>query len=217
MAEWHTVQQGECLSSLADENRLPDWRTIYDHPENASFRKQHPNPNVIYPGDLVYIPDPDPEHFQKPTDKKHKFVVKRPEKTLLRIVLADADGKPYENSDYKLVIGEKTYEGKTGGSGMLEEEIDSRAQSGMLTVWWPGELRRHSAWKLSIGHLDPVQWMTGIQARLNNLGYNSGPVDGIRGPITTAAVKEFQKKHKLAVDGIPGPITQGKLKEVYGC
>jgi N-acetylmuramoyl-L-alanine amidase len=70
---------------------------------------------------------------------------------------------------------------------------------------------------VNIGHLDPINQMSGIQGRLNNLGYNSGPVDGIRGPITTAAVKAFQKKHKLAVDGIPGPITQGKLKEVHGC
>lgn len=216
MAGWHTVAQGECLSNLAARHHLASWRTIYDHPENASFRASHPNPNVIYPGDRVYIPDLEVVHRDKPTDQKHTFVRKR-EKTLLRIVAADEDGQPYPQADYRLTIGDQSYAGQTDGQGLLEEVIDPLASSGELTVWWPGAPRRHCIWKLSIGHLDPAHWMTGIQARLNNLGYNSGPVDGIRGPITTAAVKEFQKKHHLAVDGIPGPITQAKLKEVYGC
>lgn len=216
MAGWYTVKQGDCLSSLAARFHLANWHIIYDHSENASFREDHPNPNVIYPGDQVYIPDPEVVYHDKPTDGKHSFVRKQ-DKTLLRIVAADEDEQPYPNSDYRLTIGDKVYEGQTDGGGMLEEAIDARAESGELTIWWTGAPRRHCTWKLHIGHLDPIQQMTGIQARLNNLGYNSGPVDGIRGPITTAAVKEFQKKHKLAVDGIPGPITQGKLKEVHGC
>jgi hypothetical protein len=216
MAEWHTIEQGECLSSLAAQYHLPGWRTIYNHSNNADFRQEHPNPNVIYPGALVYIPDPEVVHREKPTDKKHTFVLKQ-DKTLLRIVTADGDGKPYEETDYRLMIGDDIFEGKTDGQGMLEQAIDPQVSSGVLTVWLPGAPRRHCTWKLNIGHLDPVHQMSGIQGRLNNLGYNSGPVDGIRGPITTAAVKEFQKKHQLTVDGIPGPLTQGKLKEVHGC
>jgi len=216
MAGWHVVEQGECLSSLADQHKLASWRTIYDHPENASFREEHPNPNVIYPGDQVYIPDLKLAQIDKPTDKQHQFVLKR-DKTFLRIVVADEEGKPYRQSDYLLTIDDDSYQGKTDGQGMLEQEIGPQADSGVLTVWFPGAPRRHCVWNLSIGHLDPINRISGIQARLNNLGYNSGPVDGIRGPITTAAVKEFQTKHKLAVDGIPGPKTQGKLKEVYGC
>src|SRR6185295_10895842 len=142
MAGWHTVAQGECLSSLAAQHRLASWHTIYDHPENASFRVEHPNPNVIHPGDLVYIPDQEVVHRDKPTDKKHTFVLKR-DKTLLRIVAADEDEQPYQQADYRLTIGEKSYEGKTDGQGMLEEAIDPLASSGELTVWWPGAPRRH--------------------------------------------------------------------------
>jgi len=216
MAEWHTVEQGECLSSLAKQHKLQSWRRIYNHPENASFRQARPNPNLIYPGDLVYIPDVEVGNEGKPTDQEHKFVVKQ-EKTMLRIVVADEDGVPYKQNEYRLTIGDDVYEGKTNDHGMVEQAIDPQAFSGELTVWWRGAPRRRCTWKLNIGHLDPIEQMSGIQARLNNLGYQSGPVDGIRGPITTAAVKKFQTKHKLAVDGIPGPITQGKLREVHGC
>jgi len=77
-------------------------------------------------------------------------------------------------------------------------------------------------WKLKIGALNPIlenaptkRCISGVQQRLNNLGFNSGPVDGIRGPITKGAVEAFQKLFKLKVDTIPGPETQGKLDEVH--
>lgn len=77
-------------------------------------------------------------------------------------------------------------------------------------------------WELKIGALNPLQeeaptdrCISGVQQRLNNLGFNSGPVDGIRGPITKGAVRAFQEFFKLKVDTDPGPETQGKLNEVH--
>src|SRR6266496_3254963 len=111
MAGWHTVKQGECLSSLAAAHHLAAWSVIYNHAGNTKFRQEHPNPNVIYPGDLLYIPDPGPVSKAEPTDQKHTFLLKR-DKTMLRIVAADGDGTPYPDSDYRLTIGTATYEGK---------------------------------------------------------------------------------------------------------
>ncbi|HEV7261209.1 MAG TPA: peptidoglycan-binding domain-containing protein [Bosea sp. (in: a-proteobacteria)] len=62
-----------------------------------------------------------------------------------------------------------------------------------------------------------VALLTGVQFRLNALGFGAGPVDGIKGPKTTKAVKSFQKTYPpLAVDGVPGPRTQEKLADVCG-
>jgi hypothetical protein len=41
-----------------------------------------------------------------------------------------------------------------------------------------------------------------IQAGLSNLGYAPGPIDGIHGAKTTAAIKSYQKDNGLLVDGI---------------
>ena len=38
--------------------RAPGWRAIYDHPWNAAFRRRRRNPDLIHPGDILYIPDP---------------------------------------------------------------------------------------------------------------------------------------------------------------
>ena len=49
--------------------------------------------------------------------------------------------------------------------------------------------------------------VTQIQQKLKNWGYYTGSVDGIFGPQTTAAVRQFQERNGLAVDGIAGPKT----------
>lgn len=60
-------------------------------------------------------------------------------------------------------------------------------------------------------------WLTGVQFRLNHLGFAAGPVDGIAGPLTHQAVRAFQKYYPpLVVDGIPGPLTQARLVQVCG-
>lgn len=48
--------------------------------------------------------------------------------------------------------------------------------------------------------------VTCVQKALNNLGAHLVP-DGIDGPLTTAAVKTFQREVGFTVDGIVGPET----------
>ena len=50
-----------------------------------------------------------------------------------------------------------------------------------------------------------------IQEKLVRWGYLDGPVDGIYGSKTTAAVKKFQAKNGLTADGVVGPATQKAL------
>jgi N-acetylmuramoyl-L-alanine amidase len=46
-----------------------------------------------------------------------------------------------------------------------------------------------------------------LQSRLTEMGFHSGRVDGIFGPMTESAVKEFQKSVGVVVDGKCGPAT----------
>lgn len=50
-----------------------------------------------------------------------------------------------------------------------------------------------------------------LQSALSELGYQTGPADGIFGPLTLRAVLSFQKLQKLWVDGLVGPRTRAVL------
>jgi peptidoglycan hydrolase-like protein with peptidoglycan-binding domain len=69
---------------------------------------------------------------------------------------------------------------------------------------------------LVLGGLDPLHTVTGIQARLNNLGFHTGAVDGVIGPITRRAIRKFQASRSLIVDGIVGPKTREALARAHG-
>ncbi len=52
----YTVEQGDCLDSIAfAHDFFPD--TIWNHPPNAAIRAERKDPNILYPGDVLTIPD----------------------------------------------------------------------------------------------------------------------------------------------------------------
>jgi peptidoglycan hydrolase-like protein with peptidoglycan-binding domain len=51
-----------------------------------------------------------------------------------------------------------------------------------------------------------------LQRQLHRLGLEPGMVDGRYGPLTTQAVKRFQKAHNLPADGIVNPDTLGRIQ-----
>lgn len=52
-----------------------------------------------------------------------------------------------------------------------------------------------------------------IQVALQNAGFYEGPIDGKTGPLTRAAIKEFQLIHGLKDDGVVGKLTWAKLRD----
>ena len=53
-----------------------------------------------------------------------------------------------------------------------------------------------------------IRW---VQQSLNQIQSSGLVVDGVKGPKTTAAVKQFQQRRGLTADGIVGPITEAAL------
>ncbi len=52
-----------------------------------------------------------------------------------------------------------------------------------------------------------------LQAHMNRLGFKSGPVDGILGPITDGAIKRMQKYLGTRTDGLVGPVTRSLINQ----
>ena len=55
-----------------------------------------------------------------------------------------------------------------------------------------------------------------LQAHLNRLGFNSGPEDGILGPLTDGAIKRMQTSLRTIPDGYVGPLTRALLNKSCG-
>lgn len=62
-------------------------------------------------------------------------------------------------------------------------------------------------------HFPSTAAFAAVQGGYNALGYGLVK-DGLSGPSTAAATRDFQRKHGLVVDGVHGPGTEKKLIEV---
>ena len=205
----HEVQQGECLASIAEQYGFAKWKVIYDHPQNEDLKNKRKNPNVLSPGDQVFIPDVRSKVTARSTDNTHKFVLKSV-KHKLRLVLKDQDGTPLPNKKYKIEVAGKSIEAQTGGDGLIEQPIPADAADGKLTVWMDDKTKL--VMKLNLGHLDPPDAISGAQSRLRNLGYDAGPTTGSSNPRFEAALAAFQKKNGITESGQLDDDTQGKLE-----
>ena len=216
MAEYYTVEQGDHLSKIAKDNGFTDYTVIWDHPNNADLKKQRQNPNVLFPGDQVFIPEMEEKQESGATDKKHTFTINK--KTLkLRLVLEDIYEKPIAGAQCALLVEGQTFQLTTDANGKLEQEIPLDAKEGTLTIRGDQTPFANDIIPIKIGHLDPIDELSGQIARLNNLGYFAGPLAGSDTDALESAVQEFQCDNSLNIDGICGPQTQSKLKQVHGC
>jgi peptidoglycan hydrolase-like protein with peptidoglycan-binding domain len=63
-------------------------------------------------------------------------------------------------------------------------------------VWKKGDKAQASAASGS-------ETVRGIQSGLGKLGYDAGPADGMTGPKTRSAIRQYQERNQLLVDGQP--------------
>jgi|SRR5208283_293595 len=217
MAEDYTVQQGDCMSSIAYEKGF-FWQTLWKHPSNAALRTQRKNPNVLLPGDIVHIPDLTVRYEPGATETRHKFKRKGvPEK--LRMKLLDANHKPRTNVAYIIVIDGDARRGTTDGNGELTESIPPNAKMAKLILETPASGKspvRRKVTKLRLGGLAPISDVSGLKARLANLGIYKGPIDGNLDDATTRAITAFQKKKGLPATGVADDATKAQLQQVHG-
>lgn len=214
MAFLYRVVQGDCLATIARKYGFADWRTIYNHPQNTDFRSRRTNPNIIFPGDQIYVPDLDSGEQDAATDQRHTYVISSP-LTTIRIRVQDEKGVPFAGMEYRLQIDGETRTGKIGGDGLIESQIPATAQNGELTVFFRNDDYDDCTWSLTLGCLDPVEEVSGVQARLNNLGCICGAVDGIAGPRTASAIRTFQGRMSLPVTGAIDNALREKLRMMH--
>ncbi|BCD99506.1 PGRP and LysM peptidoglycan-binding domain-containing protein [Marinagarivorans cellulosilyticus] len=218
MPTTHTVAQGETLTRIARQYKYSSASALYDHPDNEAFRALRDDPNVIYPGDEITIPDITPKKTSARSGNTHIFCLKR-EIEVVKIKMQDRSGNPLTGCRVVMDVGSAKIDQIIDDSGMVEVPLVNGDESGgTLDIYTdPDSDTPAQSFELELAVLDPVETLSGVQARCNALGHDCGVADGIMGSKTRAGVKSFQAQYGLDVDAVPGPMTKAKLKEVYGC
>ena len=118
----HAVVRGDTLSQIAKQSGFRYWPNLYFAEENGTFRQKRPDPNRIYPGDVVELP-PKGQHIaaleSRPAFRHHKIpLFTQPRATTCwraaaKMVFLWKHGRKAE-PDFNRRIGKKYQEQKTG-------------------------------------------------------------------------------------------------------
>jgi hypothetical protein len=210
----HTVEQGDCVSSLAERFGLfPD--TIWSLPANADLQKRRKAKNILSPGDKLVIPSRTVKWVPAVAGKRYHLQRLGVPETL-RVRFLDDSSNPRASAPYlvKITAGDQVLparKGTTDGDGLLVEAIPPGATLADVVVG-KGDAQEPHAFQL--GCVDPIDTLSGARARLTNLGY---PCDGEEGsevgPITEAALLAFQQDHGLDATGVYDDATRGLLEQ----
>ena len=203
MPKEYKVKQGDCISSIAYKyGFFPD--TIWNDSANAELKDKRKDPNVLYPGDVVVVPDKQLKEESGATEQKHRFR-KKGVPAMLKVRLTVND-EPRANVPYKLMIDGNWTEGTTDGDGFVEESLPPGAKKGMLVV---GDADSQNVFEFNLGTVDPLDTEEGVKSRLRDLGYNVD--DDFPGEL-----RAFQTKEGLEPTGEVDEVTRSKLKDRFG-
>lgn len=205
----HVVKPGECVSSIAFEAGF-FWQTLWDDPENATLKEARGAPNVLLPGDRLHVPEKREKEVPCETGARHRFTRKGvPE--LFRLRISDQGDESLAGEPYLLDVEGATQEGEIPEDGVLELRIPPDARRGILILRRTGE-----EFELRLGGLDPADTTSGMQARLNDLGYECGAADGDPGERTREAIRAFLEDEYPDVDETPSDPQEGRVRERFG-
>src|SRR6185503_19739164 len=73
----YTVKQGDHLMKIAERFGFSTYETIWNRPENAELKNKRDSPNLLLPGDRLFIPDKDDKTVDAATGRLHRFKLKQ--------------------------------------------------------------------------------------------------------------------------------------------
>jgi hypothetical protein len=210
----YKINETDCFASVAEKYGFHDADLLYSADENALLKSKRDNLHVLKKGDSVKIPEKELKDASAATGSKYTYTAKGLI-TEFELLVEDFDGNALSGKEFTLDIDNVITEG-TIEAGLVKCKVDASAKKGRLTVWLNDEKTNSMIWPLEIGALAPFDENEGIQARLNNLGYYCGKVDGKIGKKTKAVIKLFKSLNGMTADDVVDQATKDKIKSING-
>jgi hypothetical protein len=144
------------------------------------------------PGDEVSIPSK-LARVAEVSGGKAEYVVQSAVE-VLRVRFADADTSDDESISFKATpdTSSMPIEGELANDGTMEIELPPDTSSIAVDLFWADEDEPFASYDLLTGELDPTKEISGIQARLANLGFYNGEITGTMADETRQAIARFR-------------------------
>lgn len=214
----YVVRQGDHLVGLAARFGF-DAEEVWQHADNEELREARPNPQVLSPGDILFIPEAEAEPLPLEVHTTNRYAAPQ-SRIRLGISLRGAGNEPLANEPYRLEGIPRPVSGTTDGEGFITDTLPAHTRS--VRVVLPN-LNDHT-FLLQVGHLNPTDEPSGLEAQLRGLGYlpTLAGIDEhhprVADPDADAealvsALRAFQRDHDIEETGEPDAATIDAIHE----
>lgn len=224
------VKQGDTLSAIAKKHKINPEK-IWNHSKNAKLKEKRGSRDVLLPEDKLEIPAPEEKDEGLKLECINRFYIDA-EHGEVKIAFWKYD-KPRESLQYTPFFEESGIANicsKLDANAIASHEIDHDEKHGKITLEPEEDSELDiEEYSLRIGWLDPLDYLSGVQARLRNLGYFFDvhkwfPFESSRKPysedeadeLTKNAIAVFQIENGIEPTGNYNEETKSKLREVHG-
>lgn len=211
------------MDSLSYEARVRS-DAVWDDPSNSKMKAERKDRNVLMPGEILTIPDPEVKwEDNKHTGLTHIFKRTLPTKEFKFQVLM---GMPLTGGKLTACRPKIEIDGKEVTGTLTNDwvtcQIPPNAKEAVITLYYTlgqkelAEVLKERKYTVKLGFLRPVTTPEGQGDRLTNLGFMA-PLPNGATPTLSQALKLFQASYGIKpVNGIAGDDTVKKLKELTG-
>ena len=187
----HEVNQGERLATIALLYGFARWQTVWEFRGNDAIRTQRKSPEILLPGDGISIPTR-LDRWAEVTGGSASYHIRSAAELLrVRFIEADFGGKQQARFVARPANGAEV-RGSLEANGTMQIELIPGTRKVSVNLFLDPAAEPFATYELAIGHLDPSDEISGIQARLANLGYYSGPINGELDETTRRGISEFR-------------------------
>ena len=194
-ASKYKVKQGDRLPTIARKKGFARWETIWDFAGNAALKELRSNAHVLFPDDEVSIPSKLSRVAEVQGGAAEYVVRTAPE--MLRVRFAEFESMDGDPVMFRATpdAGNDLFEGELADDGTMEIDLPPDTTKVVVELFCGDGDDPFVTYEFDVGDMDPLTEVTGIQARLANLGYYDGAIDGDAGDVTKSAVARFRRDY----------------------
>jgi hypothetical protein len=214
----YVVQQGDYLAKLAARYSF-DATEVWDDPANKDLRDNGRTPELLCPGDVLFVPAEPPPHLPLVVGGANRFSAKAQASVTVSVVF-HRDGAPIAGEAFRAKGVGYEQEGKSDGDGLVKLDVTTLDE--LIEVSFERLGLRYS---VRVGHLDPANEPSGQHQRLANLGYLppscafDDNTDTLFTPefLRKAALFDFQRAQGLTATAEVDDATVAALERAHKC